>query len=356
MKICFVTSTLISGGSERVMSLLANRFAEDGYDVEIINLNQHIVFYPIDSRVTLLFAEDEVGNCPVKKLKWLRRYVKQTRPDVVVPFMEAVYCFTLCALVGVDVPVVSSERIDPRKSPFLRNILRRVFLPLTDWLVVQTQDIKDFYPRFIQKKTSIIYNPVSEKVFNLPDVEKTDTLISVGKLDDQKNHALLINAFAKVAQDFPSWKLVIYGEGPLRDSLELIVDSLQLQGRVLLPGRSDRVIEEMNKSKIFVFSSNYEGMSNAILEAVCVGLPVVTTNVSGAKELVQEGGYVVPIKSEEHLVQSMRSLMNDNALRKEMGVKNKARACDYKIDRIYREWVEVINNIVKNNGRTNKKV
>ena len=356
MKICFVTSTLISGGSERVMSLLANRFVEDGYDVEIINLNQHVVFYHIDSRVSLLFAEDEVGRSPVKKLKWLRKYVKQTRPDVVVPFMEAVYCFTLCALVGVDVPVVSSERIDPRKSPFLRNILRRVFLPLTDWLVVQTQDIKDFYPRFIQKKTSIIYNPVSEKVFNLPDVEKTDMLISVGKLDDQKNHSLLINAFAKVAQDFPSWKLVIYGEGPLRDSLELIVDSLQLQGRVLLPGRSEHVIEEMNKSKIFVFSSNYEGMSNAILEAVCVGLPVVTTNVSGAKELVQDGGYVVPIKSEEHLVQSMRSLMKDSALRKEMGEKNKIRAFDYKIDRIYREWVEVISNIVKNNGRINKKV
>ena len=181
-------------------------------------------------------------------------------------------------------------------------------------------------------------------------------MISVGKLDDQKNHALLISAFAKVASDFPSWRLVIYGEGPLRDSLQLIVDSLQLSDRIILPGRSEHVIEEMNKSKIFVFSSNYEGMSNAILEAVCVGLPVVTTNVSGAKELVRDGGYVVPIKSEEHLVQSMRSLMKDSALRKEMGEKNKTRAFDYKIDRIYREWVEVINNIVKNNGMTNKKV
>lgn len=336
-----------------MMSLMANRFAEDGYDVEIINLNQHIVFYPIDSRVSLLFAEDEVGSSPVKKLKWLRRYVKQTRPDVVVPFMEAVYCFTLCALVGVGVPVVSSERIDPRKSPFLRNILRRVFLPLTDWLVVQTQDIKDFYPRFIQKKTSIIYNPVSDKVFNLPDVEKTDTLISVGKLDDQKNHALLIKSFAKVAQDFPTWKLVIYGEGPLRESLQLTIDHLQLTDRVLLLGRSEHVIEEMNKSKVFVFSSNYEGMSNAILEAVCVGLPVVTTNVSGAKELVQDGGYVVPIKSEEHLVQAMRSLMNDSALRKEMGEKNKGRAHIYIIDSIYSEWEALFKSIVLNNKDIN---
>ena len=346
MKICFVTSTLISGGSERVMSLLANRFAEDGYEVEIININKHVVFYPIDSRIVLRFAEDEVGTSVLKKLLWLRRYVKKNRPDVVIPFMEAVYCFTLIALIGCKVQVISSERIDPRKSPFLRNILRRIILPLTDWLVVQTQDIKAFYPRFIQKKTSIIYNPVSEQVFNLPQVEKEDVVISVGKLDDQKNHALLIRAFSKVAQDFPTWKLIIYGEGPLRDSLQIIINSLELTGRVLMPGRSNRVIEEMNRSKIFAFSSNYEGMSNAILEAVCVGLPVVTTNVSGAEELVQDGGYVVPIGSETQLVESLRSLMDDSSLRSQMGEQNKKRAHEYDIDLIYRQWESLIKEVV----------
>lgn len=348
MKICFITSTLISGGSERVMSLLANRFAEDGYDVEIININKHIVFYPIDSRIVLRFAEDEVGTSVYKKLLWLRRYIKKSQPDVVVPFMEAVYCFTLVSLIGCKVPVISSERIDPRKSPFLRNLLRYLILPLTDWLVVQTQDIKDFYPRFIQKKTSIIYNPVSEQVFNLPQVEKEDVVISVGKLDDQKNHALLIRAFSKVAQVFPTWKLIIFGEGPRRQSLQLTIENLQLTNRVLLPGRSNRVIEEMNRSKIFAFSSNYEGMSNAILEAVCVGLPVVTTNVSGAEELVQEGGYVVPIGSEKQLVESMRSLMDDSSKRSRMGEQNKKRAHEYDIDLIYRQWESLIKEVVSN--------
>ena len=346
MKICFVTSTLISGGSERVMSLLANRFAEDGYNVEIININKHIVFYPIDSRIVLRFAEDEVGTSVCKKLLWLRRYIKQARPDVVVPFMEAVYCFTLIALIGCKVQVISSERIDPRKSPFLRNLLRYLILPLTDWLVVQTQDIKAFYPRFIQKKTSIIYNPVSDQVFHLPEVEKEDIIISVGKLDGQKNHALLIRAFSKVAQDFPTWKLIIFGEGPRRKSLQLTIENIQLTNRVLLPGRSNRVIEEMNRSKIFAFSSNYEGMSNAILEAVCVGLPVVTTNVSGAEELVQDGGFVVPIGSEKQLVESMRCLMDDSSLQSQMGEKNKKRAHAYDIDLIYRQWESLIKEVV----------
>lgn len=346
MNICFVTSTLTSGGSERVMSLLANRFAEEGYEVEIIHLNQHIVFYPIDSRIKLVYVEDAVGTSVLKKLVWFRKYAKRTHPDVVIPFMEAVYCFTLFALIGVNIPVVSSERIDPRKSPFLRNVLRRVLLPLTDWLVVQTEDIKAFYPRFIQKKTSVIYNPVSEQVFNLPQIPKEDIVISVGKLDDQKNHAMLIRAFSKVSNDFPTWKLIIYGEGPLRNNLENLVEGLGLCDKVLLPGRCDHVIDEMNRSKIFAFSSKYEGMSNAILEAVCVGLPVVTTNVSGAKELVRDGGYVIPIGSETEMTKSLKALMNCENKRLQFGEINKNRAGGFQLEKIFRQWESLILEVV----------
>ena len=346
MKISFVTSTLTSGGSERVMSLLANRFVADGYEVEIINLNQHIVFYSIDNRITLRFVEDEVGASVFKKLKWLRQYIKQSNPDIVIPFMEAVYCFTILALIGIKIPVLSSERIDPRKSPFIRNILRRIFLPLTDWLVVQTQDIKSFYPKFIQKKTSVIYNPVSDKVFQLPQQIKEDIVISVGKLDEQKNHALLIQAFSKIVGQCPTWKLVIYGEGPLRNELQLIIDNLQLTDRVFLPGRCTHIIEKMNKAKIFAFSSNYEGMSNALLEAVCVGLPIVTTNVSGAREIVQDGGFIVPVHDEKRFAAALEMLMRDEHKREEMGNNNTSRTHLYEIEKIYNKWKKIVFDLV----------
>ena len=328
MKICFVTATLTSGGSERVMSLVANQLAKRGHDVEIVNLNKHIVFYPIHEGVHLSFAEDEVGSSIVNKILWLRKRVKAEKPDVVIPFMEAVYCVTLLALIGIKVPVISSERIDPRKSPFVRNILRRIFLPLTTHLVVQTQDIKAFYPKFIQKKTSIIYNPVSETVFQLQDEPKKNVIINVGKLHKQKNQELLIKAFASIADDFPDWTLVIYGEGPLREALELRIKNLELRKQILLPGRCDTVIEEMNKAKVFAFSSDFEGMSNAILEAVCVGLPVVTTNVSGAEELVKdgEGGYVTPLRDEKALATALKLLLANEALRQKMANHNKATA------------------------------
>ena len=351
MKIVFVTATLTSGGSERVTSLVANQLAERGHQVEIVNLNKHIVFYPIHQQVKLSFAEDEVGSSIVSKILWLRKHVKVEKPDVVIPFMEAVYCVTLLALIGIKVPTISSERIDPRKSPFIRNILRRIFLPLTTHLVVQTQDIKAFYPKFIQKKTSIIYNPVSETVFNLQEEPKENTIISVGKLDGQKNQKLLINAFASIAEDFPDWKLVIYGEGRERDSLESLVSSFksQVSSRILLPGRCETVIEEMNKAKVFAFSSDFEGMSNAILEAVCVGLPVVTTNVSGAAELVKdgEGGFVVPIRDGKALAYALRTILLDEQLREKMARENKARAKEFKLDMIVDQWESLILQICK---------
>ena len=455
MKIAFVTSTLTSGGSERVMSLLANQLAERGHEVEIINLNKHIVFYPIHEKVMLSFAEDEIGSSILKKILWLRKHVKVEKPDVVVPFMEAVYCLTLLALIGLKVPVISSERIDPRYSPHFRNILRRIFLPLTTHLVVQTEDIKAFYPKFIQKKTSIIYNPISETVFHLQEEPKQDVIINVGKLDEQKNQQLLIKAFAKVADEFPEWKLVIYGEGPERAKLEKLIASLneneshlntkvteelmvngdrlmvnddrlmvnrdrlmvnrdrlmvnrdrlmvnrdrlmvngdrlmvnddrlmvnddrlmvngdrlmvngdrlmvndeglktkderlKISSRILLPGRSEKVIEEMNRAKVFAFSSDYEGMSNAIMEAVCVGLPIVTTNVSGAAELVKdgEGGFVVPIRDEKKLAETLRKLLSDEKLRAKMAKHNKATAPQFKQGRIVDQWENLLSRYLK---------
>lgn len=350
MKIVFVTATLTSGGSERVISLLANAFYTKGHEVSIVCLNKHIVYYPLVSGINVLFAEDEVrSESVIKKMTWLRNYVKTSSPDVVVPFMEAVYCVTLLSLVGVHVPVISSERIDPRRSPFVRNILRRMFLPLTTHLVVQTQDIKQFYPGFIRKKTTVIYNPVTEKVFSLTKVAKKNLIISVGRLYSQKNQKILINAFGMIANDFDDYKLVIYGEGPLREKLEKQVRDMKLEGRVLLPGVTDNVAEKLNKSKLFCLSSDYEGMSNALIEAICVGLPIITTNVSGAEELIKGGknGDVVEIGDTNALAVAMRNLLLNEEKLAEYGQANKLLAPKFNTTSIAGQWEKTINDVIK---------
>lgn len=243
MNIVFVLASLGSGGAERVVSLLANKMVESGHQVEIICLKFNDVYYQTDSRVKVSLAMQQAKN-RFTEIFWLRKYLKKQNPDVVIPFTEGVYCFTILSLLGTGIPIIASERLDPAAMSKIRKILKRLLLPFADWLVVQTQSIKEYFPKSIQKKTSIIYNPVNDEVFHkiengelkIENGKRLNRIISVGRLYPQKNQAMMIRAFAKVADEFPDWQLVIYGEGPLRESLELIVESLEMQGRVLLPG------------------------------------------------------------------------------------------------------------------------
>ncbi len=349
MKIIFITSTLTSGGSERVMSLLANELGKRGHDVSIICLNKHIVFYPIDKQIKIIFAEEKIDNGnTIKKCLWLRGYVRKEKPDVVIPFMEAVYCLTLLSLIGSGIPIVSSERIDPRRSPFVRNILRRIFLPLTTHLVVQTREIKQFYPAFIRKKTSVIYNPVTDKIFDLSIEKKERRIISVGRLYPQKNHKMLIEAFGKIAQEYSDYSLTIFGEGPLRKELEDLVVRLKLTDRVFLPGRTENILTELNRSMLFCLSSDYEGMSNALIEAICLGLPIVTTKVSGVEELIQDGenGRVTNIKDVDAFSNAIKEVLSDIKLRSSFSKKNKEKAGCFKIETIANQWENLMLNIV----------
>lgn len=374
MIIIFVTASLNSGGSERVMSLLANSLAQGGHDVEILCVNKPIVFYPIETSVKVWLVANEIGNNSLhRKAAWLRKHVETVKPDVVIAFMTSVYCMTLASLAGIRVPVITSERIDPCHSDFFRKLIRMLILPLTSHHVVQTEHIRNYYPSFIRKKTSIIYNPVNDEVFKSPDglqvqgenaassVQSSNTpievreevklnrIISVGRLTEQKNQEMMIRAFAKVANDFPNWQLVIYGEGPMRESLELIVDSLEMQDRVLLPGRTEHVIEELRKSKIFCLSSDFEGMSNAMIEAICTGLPIVITNVSGVSELVEDGksGYVVPCGDVEQLALALQKVMSNSDIQETMSEFNLKKADMFKLGNIVDQWELLIQKVVQ---------
>lgn len=350
MKLTFVTSTLHAGGAERVISLLANSFCQKGYEVEIVCINKHLVFYPIDEKVKVWFAEDEVKSLSIlKKLFWLRNHIKNDRPDVVIAFMLEVYCVTLASLIGVSVPVISSERIDPHFFGRAKGLLRWLLLRRTTHLVVQTVRIKDFYSAKLQSRTTIIPNPVTDKVFSLTPTLKQKRIIAVGRLAYQKNYPMMFRAFAKVHHDFPDWQLVVYGNGPQKEEIRGVIERLGMEGHIILAGKSDHVVEEMNKSSLFVMSSDYEGMSNALLEAVCVGLPVISTDVSGARDLITEGvnGYIVPVGNERALTLALSSMLSSPEKMDEMGRQSKALAPRFREEQIVGQWEELIKKVVR---------
>ena len=344
MKVFFVSSTLTSGGSERVISLIANHMAEKGHEVEILCLRDPVVFYPIDEKVRVTFAENEVGKSLMKKVLWLRKYVKEEKPDVVVAFMILVYITTLFALTGARVPIITSERNDPASFSWWKRALRRVLLPRTTCHVVPTQKIKDYYTEDIKRKTVIIGNPVTNKVFDVQPVEKKDAMINVARLFPQKNQKMLIRAFHSIKDQIPTYQLKIYGEGPLRQDLQSLIDELQLSDRVELCGRTEKVLEEMNAARIFVMSSNHEGLSNAMIEAICIGLPIVSTKVSGTEELIEEGrnGLLTDVGNEQQLADALLRLAKDEALQQSMGKNNKENAKRFKESEVLNQWETLI--------------
>ena len=389
MRIVFLLASLGSGGAERVVSLLANRMCEDGHDIQIVCLKYNDVYYTLHDKIKVVAASEHASN-RIMELFWLRKYIQKEKPDVVIPFTEGVYCFTILALLGTGIPIIASERLDPAAMSLPRKILKRLLLPYADWLVVQTESIKAYFPKRIQKKTSVIYNPVNDEVFENPRMDsrvqsskrkradsydhsghdfchnsskqtsltdliapkiqssKQNRIISVARLYPQKNQKMMIEAFARIADEFPDWQLVIFGEGPLRSSLELLVKSLQLDGRVLLPGRTEHVIEELRKSKIFCLSSDYEGMSNSMIEAICVGLPIITTKVSGTEELIANGenGFVVEVGDLEGLTVSIHSLIKNEALRISMGYVSLNESYMFSLNEIKELWYRLIIRIV----------
>ena len=356
MKIIYLLASLGSGGAERVVSLLANRMCEDGHNIQIVCLKYNDVYYTLHDKIKVVAATEHASN-RIMELFWLRKYIQKEKPDVVIPFTEGVYCFTILALLGTRIPIIASERLDPAAMSLPRKFLKRLLLPYADWLVVQTESIKAYFPKSIQKKTSVIYNPVNDEVFHqiengelkIENLVRQNRIISVARLYPQKNQKMMIEAFAQIADEFPDWQLVIFGEGPLRSSLELLVKSLQLDGRVLLPGRTEHVVEELRKSKIFCLSSDYEGMSNSMIEAICVGLPIVTTNVSGVKELVDDNinGFVVECGNVDRMCSALSSLMGNESLMNCFAQISFERRRLFQMDVVNNKWNSLINQVSK---------
>jgi glycosyltransferase involved in cell wall biosynthesis len=129
----------------------------------------------------------------------------------------------------------------------------------------------------------------------------------------------------------------------------MIQDSrLKIKDKVLLLGRSENIIEELNKSEIFAFSSDYEGMSNAVVEAFCVGLPIITTKVSGTEDFITENknGFLLERNDVDGMEKAMRKLMSDENLRKTIGENNRQHAKIFKIEHIFQQWENVVNKVI----------
>ncbi len=348
MNIVFAVPSMGFGGAERVVSILANEFSKQ-HNVSIVLLSgKEEIAYKLEQKVNTVIIPQNLTV--LKRWKQFRCVCKQLKADVVLAFMTGVGVMATGFLVGTSIPVIISERCDPYAKDMQLSAKLRIINFFTKFLtkgyVFQSEGAKNFYPKVVQKKSCIILNPLNTEnfpVYNIDNAEKR--IVSVGRLHEQKNQKLLINAFAK-SKYCNDYALHIYGEGKLRDELQVQIDSLGLQEKVVLEGNRSNVLQELIKAKLFVFTSNYEGLPNALIEAMALGLPCVSTDCSpgGARMLINNGenGLLVPCNDLSSLVDAMNKLYDDSDFCKKVGEKAKLIREKTKTDAIAKEWLDFI--------------
>lgn len=346
-KIAFVTGAMGRGGAERVISVLANYYAGIGYEVRILMLLHKQVEYELDSRVQVIDLSNERVNATLdmpRMIAAVRKFVKEEKPAAVVAFMAQICLVTGIACKGLKTRLILSERIDPaavKRGRLYEKVLFTLYAN-ADAVVLQTKRARDYFPEKVRKNSQIIPNPIAVKC--VAESPKKRRIVTAGRLNPQKNQAMLIRAFASIYQKHPEYTLDIYGEGALRENLQQQIDDLGLKDAVTLRGNSPNIHEQIADAEIFVLPSDFEGLSNALLEAMMMGLPCIATNCAGCDEVIRNGenGLLIPVGDQRALEKALEQMIADPVFAVRLGDTAKADSVQFAVNEVIEKWREAI--------------
>lgn len=348
-KIMFVTATLGGGGAERVMLNLANNMAEKGHEIIVYCTAPRIKNeYPLNSEIKTIFLETRIKNKLLKilyKTAEMRKVFKNHTDYTLVSFFPDVSMYTVLASRGLKHKVILSERNDPARMPtkkFLR-ILRNIACEFCDQIVFQTHDAMKYFPARIQKKGTIIYNPVNDDMPLPFEGEKENTVIAVGRLSPQKNYFMLIDAFAIFHKKHPEFKLEIYGRGKRQHFIDYITKK-GYEDFIILFEHSNNIYDRVRMCKIYASSSDFEGMSNTMLEAMALGTASVVTDcpVGGAREVITHGenGIIVPAGDAQAMAEGLSALAENETLARQIAKNALYVRKALSVESISNQWLE----------------
>lgn len=355
MKLAFIVYYMTYGGIERQITMLANYMAKKGHDVSVLSFVGNKSCYKIDSKINYRFYPDK-GNGFAKRLnryKFMRKALKEVKPDITITFMPQSAYF--CSFMPNEITgkLLYSERGNPelRNHEFVQKIQEILSFQKIDYFIFQTQGAREFYSRSIIKRSSVIPNPVfiTEKIENC--TRRSRRIVNIGRLHLQKNQLLLINAFEKVHRVYPDYVLEIYGEGELENTLKEQIIKLKLKDYVFLMGTYRDIHLRINDAALFCLSSDYEGMPNALMEAMALGIPCISTDCDpgGAREIIHHGidGLIVPKNNVNALADAMIKILSHPQKSMAMGMAAKINMKRFEKEQIYGQWERCFYEILK---------
>ncbi len=369
-KVTLVIGGMGLGGSERVMSILANYWATHGWEVTLITLvdRSKPSFYPLDPQVKLvqLGVTGDSSNLVIgiikiwQRVKVLRKAIIASAPDVAIGFMATSGVLSLLACWNLNIPVIVSEHSYPAFPDANRywQFLMKVTYRHADLVTLLTESALAFYPTEKGYQSIVMPNPVMTPVAEITtrhQLVPSPTLIAIGRLHSVKGFDLAISAFAKLRNKHPEWHLTILGEGPNRAELEELRSKLQLTDCVHFLGQVQNVNAHLRQADIFVLSSRFEGFPMALCEAMACGLPVLATDcLSGPREIITDGvdGILVPMEDVDALANGLDLLMSDPGKRQQLAQAAPQILDRFGLEQVMKMWSEEIDRVIQH--RRNK--
>ena len=359
--IAFYISSLSRGGAERVFVNLAEFFLAEGYRVTMVTQYQYPQEkeYVLSSRIKRVISDltpEELSGSRLvnfcRRVSKLHRIWKAERPELVLAcngknnFMAVVT--TMFTRTSAVVSVVGeAKREYPNR---LMHTLANLLFPHAAGIVLQTERSRGFFNKRVQRRAVILPNSLNP-AFIRPryEGEREKRIVAVGRLDTNKNHEMMIRAFAALRDRYPEYTLTIYGEGELRRYLEDLIEELGISQRVFLPGLVPDVAARIERASLFLLTSYSEGVSNALIEALAIGLPVIATDVpsGGTEELICDGcnGSIIPTGDQRALERAMTKLLDDPAYAERLGreaAKIQERLAPERVNRLWKEYFDKI--------------
>ena len=364
-KIVMYIDMMAHGGAQRVMRNLAGYFINQDIEVILVNdfkLTKEQIQYDVNPKVRREYLQEmNSGDVIIKNIKRiirLRKLIKQEAPDLVLSFLGRPNKRMLLATIGLDTKKIVSVRNDPNNEygkTFLKKAIARILFQLADGCVFQTKEARNYFSSVIKSKSIIILNPVDEEFYSFARKKEVKNIISIGRLETQKNNMLLIQAFRNIDSQFPNEKIIFYGTGSMLSNLKKSVEKLKMEDRIIFAGDTNNVPEKLASCKIFVLSSDYEGMPNALMEAMACGVPCISTDCpcGGPKELIinNQDGILVPVNDIDRMSSAISELLKNTRLREKLGENAKKRAEKFKAERIYSIWKQYFEYIINKSSR-----
>lgn len=351
-RLAFYIGSLHKGGAERVFINLAEYFSEQGYQVVMVTQYRKDDEYELPEGIERVISDISPQETTksravnlLRRMRKLHRIWKTQQTDLVLSCVGKNNFMTIVTTMFTKTkPVVSVVGEAGEEYPNkLMKMLANLLFPFAAGVILQTERSRSFFSKRIGETAVILPNSLNPNFLRgRYEGVRDKRIVSVGRLDENKNHEMMIRAFAKLMEKYPEYTLTIYGEGELHTRLRDIVGSLHAKERVFLPGTIPDVAEKIEKASLFLLTSYSEGVSNALIEAMALGLPVIATDVpsGGTVELIEHGknGWIIPAGDEKALTEAIDTILSDAALAERLGAQAHKIQERLAPDKVNRQW------------------